>query len=683
MAPNFRDDHILIIAPGSVHTLAQLGLPESFTPPRVRIQSRMFPGIEEGTWTATKIREAHDGEKAELIAKAGGAAGEDEGDDDDEGDGEGEGEGEDGGDGEGEGEGDGGEGGEGEEGGEGVYVEDEEDEEGAVWCMREGKVVNWGCFFALLQYVHETINPTFHTPILLVHPPGFSGDDKEKVTQFIFEKLKVPAFALLDASLAGLWAYGLQTATVIDVGHEKTDITPIIDFLIQDRARRTVRQCGGDTMTQHLHSLLPELKPEDVEQLKKSPVCEILPVGMPLPGEGGPVRSTSEAASAEDKDIDMLGEDEGTINVAAIVASGKTQEFLAQKEKERRGEEERRKPNREREINYFWIVDKKRPGEVDQPASALTSPVVAHGPGFPAPADAPAAGEAAPAPAAEPAAPVVTTDVIAPQDPAPPSDPSAAPAPLTVTVPPTTAPTTDDTSPLPETSEESEQRYKAASKRAQERRAAADGIVLKPDETWRELAIGSARFRAAHCGILSRIADELFAAISSVEDVAQRPALWENLVLLGNGARIRGFKEALLQTIVGKYLIPPSTGTIFSSELPTPSATGASTPVPGHGGASGVTPNPLLVAATAHAGGHGGHGHHGHAHSQSPMAIRYAKMPDYFPEWKEAGFDEAAFLGAQVAAKVVFVVDQGLTGGFMTRVMYNEVGPGGWGEMNL
>jgi actin-related protein 9 len=37
--------------------------------------------------------------------------------------------------------------------------------------------------------------------------------------------------------------------------------------------------------------------------------------------------------------------------------------------------------------------------------------------------------------------------------------------------------------------------------------------------------------------------------------------------------------------------------------------------------------------------------------------------------------EEAVFLGAQVASKVVFVLDQGLSKGFMSRVEYNENGP--------
>ena len=221
--PPFRDDHILvralhfhpsrfpsaplslraciqIIAPGSQTTLAQLGLPESFTPPKLRIPSRMFPGIDEGTWTFTKIREARDGEKEDFLAQAKGQqSGEDDadqGDDDEDEDDE---------------EGDVKEGemkeydvkegemkeydvkeGEVKEGelkegstptpaatstekkdepsaqddmpddmdedmGDGVYVEDEDDEEGAVWCLKEGRVTDWGCFFAMLYAT--TITP--------------------------------------------------------------------------------------------------------------------------------------------------------------------------------------------------------------------------------------------------------------------------------------------------------------------------------------------------------------------------------------------------------------------------------------------------------------------------------------------------------------------------------------------
>jgi actin-related protein 9 len=477
-------------------------------------------------------------------------------------------------------------------------------------------------------YVHETINPTFHTPILLVHPPEWTLEDKQLVTQFMFEKLKAPGLALVDAATTALWAYGPTTATVIDVGFEKTDITPISDFIIQERARKTVHECGGETMTQHLCKLLPDMNPAHVESLKKSPICEILPLGTPIPGtshDPNAVRYVPTTTTSEERDA-LISEEEGTVNVAAIVASGKTREFLEKREKAARGEAERRLPNRERETNTFWAIDKKRPGEDEPPApvSALVSPISTKAPELPEGAG-----------AAE-----------------------------------QVSPTTATTDPL-----EAEKKYQDSSRRAQEKRAAAEGIILRDDEIWRSFTVGPERFRAAECGILQRIADAVYDSISRVEDVAKRADLWDSLIVVGNGAKLRGFKDALLQTMHAKYLIPPSSGTIFSSELPTPTATGASTPVPS-AQQQGGGPNPLLVAATTHNMHQQLHDRHS-SHGQTPLSIKYAKMPDYFPEWKEVGFDEAAFLGAQVAAKVVFVVDQGASKGFMTRAEYNEMGPEG------
>lgn len=112
-----------------------------------------------------------------------------------------------------------------------------------------------------------------------------------------------------------------------------------------------------------------------------------------------------------------------------------------------------------------------------------------------------------------------------------------------------------------------------------------------------------------------------------------------------------------------------------------------------HPAAHGV--NPLLVAAT-HANQNAPnqssnsnlqvpgadtnqsqqHSHRGY--NQTPINLKTVKIPEYLPEWKSpevSGMEEATFLGAQVGAKVVFVVDQGLSKGFLTRSDYNELGP--------
>ncbi len=102
--------------------------------------------------------------------------------------------------------------------------------------------------------------------------------------------------------------------------------------------------------------------------------------------------------------------------------------------------------------------------------------------------------------------------------------------------------------------------------------------------------------------------------------------------------------------------------------------------------------NPLLLAATTAQNPHlhppsaipSIHSHNAHSsHGQTPTSIKLAKMPEYFPEWKDVGFDESVFLGAQVAAKVLFVVDQGAGKGYMTRPDYNEQGPSGIHDYSL
>jgi actin-related protein 9 len=190
-----------------------------------------------------------------------------------------------------------------------------------------------------------------------------------------------------------------------------------------------------------------------------------------------------------------------------------------------------------------------------------------------------------------------------------------------------------------------------------------------------------------------------------------------------------GFTPSLLATLQSRYVLSPSTATIFTSELPsnftTPVATpGTNTPIPGqahqslHHPAHGV--NPLLVAATKNmmqpGGPHSTPGHlqvpggipgthtpasvpvhefhHQRGISQSPTSIKTVKPPEYFPEWKNpsataaaetsggsaggaAGWEEASFLGAQVAAKVVFIVDGGISKGFLSRGEFNDLGPAG------
>ncbi|KAJ5551629.1 hypothetical protein N7461_006327 [Penicillium sp. DV-2018c] len=624
--PPFKDEHVLLIAPGSQMTLAQLGLPETFTPARFRFPTRMFPAEKKGEYEPYRVREKRrevkvsngteaskpdvemkDAEPAEPAAVEGQPAAEGavkpEGVKPEENT---------------------------QEDGETTktieevyYEEDPASDEGAIYPIENGRIVDWPCFFALLTHIHNTLSPPFHTPILLIAEPVWSARDREAITQFVFEKFKAPAFSLMDSALAACYGYGTATATVVDVGKGKVDVTAVTDFTVNEHGRGVALEgCGGDAMTDRLVELLggKGFTREMCEQLKRSNITEILPAGTPLPGSAATARQganpaaaastggadTNESAPRGPGDGTQTGtegsngeEDEGVLDVAAIV-SGNTTEYLANIEKEKSTTKKgaadpkgTRLPNSKKEKASFQFEEYV---QVD--------------------------GE-----------------------------------------------------------KEGSPQY---IRQSREIEVSVERFLLTSPST----NVGN-RLTG---GILEDIATQIHHTILAVPDATKRSELWDSLIIVGCGSKVKGFTQALLSVLQQKFILSPS-GTIFTSEIPsnftTPLPTGGTnTPAPMgqpgpmyHPAAHGV--NPLLVAAT-------------HNNPGMPGA------PEYFPDFKDQGnsnapgassssaagnpgasgaaqgghgMEEAVFLGAQMAARVFFVLDQGLSKGYMSRIEYNESGP--------
>lgn len=236
------------------------------------------------------------------------------------------------------------------------YEEDVTSDDDAIYPIQNGRIVDWPCFFALLTHIYNALSPPFHTPILMIAQPIWSARDREAITQFAFEKFKVPGFSLMDSALAACYGYGVQTATVVDVGKGKVDVTAVTDFYVNEHGRGVALEGrGGDAMTNRLLELLgPKgFTREMCEQLKRSNITEILPPGTPIPGAAATARQgTNPAAAASTGGADGTDsaprgpgegtqtgtdnddEDEGLLDVAAIV-SGNTTEYLANMEKDK------------------------------------------------------------------------------------------------------------------------------------------------------------------------------------------------------------------------------------------------------------------------------------------------------------------------------------------------------------
>lgn len=275
--PVFRDDQVLVIAPGSATTLVQYGLGESLGPASHEIPTRVYrPNKNEDYFTSRG------------------------------------------------------------------------EEDDAVYPLKGGTIVDQAAFNYFIKLVYKSIvRPGYPTALLVVGSARWTRPQVECLTQYIFETIRVPGFALLPSGLAVAFAFALQDALIIDIGQDKTEITPVLEFSVVSQAQRVV-DVGGSFINQHITQHLPDLMAQQVEDLKRSPIYEVL--------------------SEDDTKNSWFGqqensnpEEDGVIDVAAIVASGRTREILAERERQKHNSGGKQEPsNMDREFNSFTDSSGKR-----------------------------------------------------------------------------------------------------------------------------------------------------------------------------------------------------------------------------------------------------------------------------------------------------------------------------------
>lgn len=413
-----------------------------------------------------------------------------------------------------------------------LYEEDPSSEEGAVYPLQDGRVVDWACLFALLTHIYNTLSPPFHTPILVISQPAWTAQDHESLTQFFFEKFKTPAFCLMDSALAVCYAYGRPTATVIDVGHGKCDVSTVEDFVVSDLGRGSALEgCGGEAMTLRLLELLRNkgFTRDMCEQLKKNSICEVLPQSAVLPieakagnpasaastgatGSGdaqrgsigaqggaprGPGMNTEAGDADEEREFKDGEDDEGVLDVATIVASGKTGEFLARKEREKAeraaarkkdaadaaaANRERALPNSKRAKATFHYHERRPLEDLNANGKRAMDG---------------ASGQDGVEPKRQ-----KTPELRAENDAQAPDNAAAA----------------------------------RKEERKEERRRNREGTAF----VRKIIEVGPERLQAASGGILDQIADAVHRCIGAYPEVSKRSNLWDSLVIVGNGSKVKG-----------------------------------------------------------------------------------------------------------------------------------------------
>lgn len=167
----------------------------------------------------------------------------------------------------------------------------------------------------------------------------------EKLMNYLFEGLSLQNVSLVPLGLCSMFSYGsYPNSLVVDVGYQKSEILPIVDYEVFSPASRLVK-LGGDNINQNLKRLLPNLSDFQIEDLKKSDIFECL-------STEDAKRSFFGVEGLVDTNENIEGEDEGVLDIASIVTSEKsTREILETVNSKINKKDD--KPNSELEINSF------------------------------------------------------------------------------------------------------------------------------------------------------------------------------------------------------------------------------------------------------------------------------------------------------------------------------------------
>lgn len=164
------------------------------------------------------------------------------------------------------------------------------------------------------------------SPVLLSLPPGLSRDTHERIGQIFFERFNVAGLGILERPVGQLYAANSLSGVVVDIGHDKTDITPIYDGFIVHSARTStavgIRDCQNYLayLLRSNQSVMSAISPPEAP-LEFDAAHSILLELVSQVWKEGHVKVPSDGETA-------LAEDEGVTDIAAVIVAGKEKALI-------------------------------------------------------------------------------------------------------------------------------------------------------------------------------------------------------------------------------------------------------------------------------------------------------------------------------------------------------------------
>lgn len=190
-----------------------------------------------------------------------------------------------------------------------------------------------------------------HVNLLIVQTSGsWNPFYIENIANYAFETMNVHSISVIPLELCVVFSHGsLANALVIDLGYEKSEITPIIDYQIFNPGKKIINK-GGSSINQVLSKLLPQLSESQIEDLKKSSIFECL--------SEEDAKKSFFGMEGLIENLDENKEDDGILDIAAIVTSDKSTRELLEDNKKSKVKVDTR-PNSELETNTFEDSESK------------------------------------------------------------------------------------------------------------------------------------------------------------------------------------------------------------------------------------------------------------------------------------------------------------------------------------
>lgn len=132
--------------------------------------------------------------------------------------------------------------------------------------IERGKIVNWDAMEDIWRFIfYEQLgwDPGSEGPVLVAEPLQTPKITRERMVQVMFETFNCNGYYSVEQALLSLYAVGRLTGCTVDIGHGKTEITPIVEGAIQQSAFRQMDLGGQDLDKLLLSQLLnsyPQLK---------------------------------------------------------------------------------------------------------------------------------------------------------------------------------------------------------------------------------------------------------------------------------------------------------------------------------------------------------------------------------------------------------------------------------------